>query len=118
MKLYKIRKKKNKIKSSRSGLLLGPQVRGIVERVETRKPKKPNSSQRKVCKIRNCKTGRRYIVYIPGEGHDLKVNNKILISGVGPRDLNGVNYSAIRGVLDLKGVKRGSSRSKYGSKKK
>ena len=56
--------------------------------------------------------------YIPGEGHNLQEHSVVLIRGGRVKDLPGVRYHIIRGVLDTLGVdKRKQSRSKYGAKK-
>ncbi len=90
---------------------------GICTLVKTVKPKKPNSSQKKMARVR-LSTGREVNVYIKGEGHSLKEHSKVLIKGKGPKDLNGIKYHIARGAYDDKGVvKRSTSRSKYGTKK-
>jgi small subunit ribosomal protein S12 len=85
--------------------------------VYTTTPKKPNSALRKVAKIR-LTNGREVISYIPGEGHNLQEHSVVLIRGGRVRDLPGVRYHVLRGVLDTQGVKdRKQSRSKYGAKR-
>jgi small subunit ribosomal protein S12 len=80
-------------------------------------PKKPNSALRKVAKIR-LTNQREVISYIPGEGHNLQEHSVVLIRGGRVRDLPGVRYHVLRGVLDTQGVKdRKQSRSKYGAKR-
>ena len=94
-----------------------PQKQGICLKVYTKTPKKPNSALRKVARIRLCNS-RKVIAYIPGEGHNLQEHSVVLIRGGRVKDLPGVKYRIIRGVLDLQGVKnRKSARSKYGTKK-
>ena len=94
-----------------------PQKRGVCTRVYTTTPKKPNSALRKVAKIR-LTNGREVISYIPGEGHNLQEHSVVLIRGGRVRDLPGVRYHVLRGVLDTQGVKdRKQSRSKYGAKR-
>jgi small subunit ribosomal protein S12 len=79
--------------------------------------KKPNSALRKVAKIR-LTNQREVISYIPGEGHNLQEHSVVLIRGGRVRDLPGVRYHVLRGVLDTQGVKdRKQSRSKYGAKR-
>jgi small subunit ribosomal protein S12 len=91
-----------------------PQKKGICLRVFIRKPKKPNSAQRKVAKLK-LTNGRIITAYIPGEGHDLREHNMVLIRGGRVRDLPGIKYKCIRGKLDLKPVvNRKQARSKYG----
>jgi small subunit ribosomal protein S12 len=94
-----------------------PQKRGVCTRVYTTTPKKPNSALRKVAKIR-LTNQREVISYIPGEGHNLQEHSVVLIRGGRVRDLPGVRYHVLRGVLDTQGVKdRKKSRSKYGAKR-
>jgi small subunit ribosomal protein S12 len=96
--------------------LKSPQSGGIVIRILTMKPKKPNSAIRKIAKV---KLSRDRIIraYIPGEGHKLTIHSQVLIRGGRTQDLPGIKYKIIRGSLDCKGVLRKSSRSKYGCKK-
>ena len=94
-----------------------PQKRGVCTRVYTTTPKKPNSALRKVAKVR-LTNQREVISYIPGEGHNLQEHSVVLIRGGRVRDLPGVRYHVLRGVLDTQGVKdRRQSRSKYGAKR-
>ena len=94
-----------------------PQKRGVCTRVYTTMPKKPNSALRKVAKVR-LTNQREVISYIPGEGHNLQEHSVVLIRGGRVRDLPGVRYHVLRGVLDTQGVKdRKQSRSKYGAKR-
>ena len=94
-----------------------PQRRGVCTRVYTNTPKKPNSALRKVARVR-LTSGVEITAYIPGEGHNLQEHSIVLVKGGGPRDLPGVRYRILRGVLDTQGVKnRKQARSKYGAKK-
>jgi small subunit ribosomal protein S12 len=94
-----------------------PQKRGVCTRVYTTTPKKPNSALRKVCRVR-LTNGFEVTSYIPGEGHNLQEHSVILIRGGRVKDLPGVRYHTLRGVLDTQGVKnRKQSRSKYGAKR-
>lgn len=94
-----------------------PQRRGVCTRVYTTTPKKPNSALRKVAKVR-LSNGFEVISYIPGIGHNLQEHSVVLIRGGRVKDLPGVRYHIVRGVLDLQGVNgRLRSRSKYGAKK-
>ena len=86
-------------------------------RVYTQTPKKPNSALRKVARVR-LTTGIEVTAYIPGIGHNLQEHSVVLIRGGRVKDLPGVRYHVIRGVLDAAGVeKRKQSRSKYGAKR-
>ena len=108
----------DKIGKTKTPALKGsPQRRGVCTRVYTTTPKKPNSALRKVAKVR-LTNQREVIAYIPGEGHNLQEHSVVLIRGGRVRDLPGVRYHVLRGVLDTQGVKdRKQSRSKYGAKR-
>ena len=94
-----------------------PQRRGVCTRVYTPTPKKPNSALRKVARVR-LSNNFEVTAYIPGEGHNLQEHSIVLIEGGRVKDLPGVRYHVIRGVLDPAGVEdRKSSRSRYGTKK-
>ena len=94
-----------------------PQKRGVCTRVYTTTPKKPNSALRKVAKVR-LTNGLEVTSYIPGEGHNLQEHSVVLIRGGRVKDLPGVRYHIIRGVLDTQGVSsRRQRRSKYGAKR-
>jgi small subunit ribosomal protein S12 len=104
-------------KSASPALANCPQRRGVCTRVYTTTPKKPNSALRKVAKVR-LTNQREVISYIPGEGHNLQEHSVVLIRGGRVRDLPGVRYHVLRGVLDTQSVKdRKQRRSKYGAKR-
>merc|ERR1712137_1277341 len=94
-----------KVKRSKSmHLEQCPQKRGVCTRVYTTTPKKPNSAMRKVAKVR-LTNGFEVISYIPGESHNLQEHSVVLIRGGRVKDLPGVRYHILRGVLDTQGVK-------------
>ena len=93
-----------------------PFKRGVCIKVTTMTPKKPNSALRKVARVR-LTNGMEVTAYIPGEGHNLQEHSVVLIRGGRVKDLPGVRYHIVRGVLDTTGVARKQSRSKYGAKK-
>lgn len=101
----------------RTALEGNPQKKGVVLRVFTRKPKKPNSALRKIAKVRL--TNKREVdTYIMGEGHNIQEHSVVLVRGGRVPDLPGVNYKLVRGKYDLGGVvNRKTSRSKYGKKR-
>ena len=104
-------------KSAVPALGASPQKRGVCTRVYTTTPKKPNSAMRKVAKVR-LTNGYEVISYIPGESHNLQEHSVVLIRGGRVKDLPGVRYHILRGVLDTQGVKdRKQRRSHYGVKK-
>jgi small subunit ribosomal protein S12 len=79
-------------------------------------PKKPNSALRKIARVR-LSNGKEITAYIPGEGHNLQEHSIVLVRGGRVRDLPGVKYHIVRGVLDCQGVEnRRKSRSRYGTK--
>ena len=93
-----------------------PHKRGVFVQVRTQTPKKPNSALRKVARVR-LTNGMEVTAYIPGEGHNLQEHSAVLIRGGRVRDLPGVRYHVVRGVLDTAGVQdRKRGRSKYGTR--
>jgi len=110
--------RKPKERKTKSPALQGcPQRRGVCTRVYTTTPKKPNSALRKVARVR-LTNGYEVTAYIPGEGHKLQEHSVVLIRGGRVKDLPGVRYHIVRGVLDCGGVEgRKQGRSKYGTKR-
>ncbi|XP_070578428.1 small ribosomal subunit protein uS12m-like [Ptychodera flava] len=76
-----------------------PQLRGVVLKTLIRKPKKPNSANRKCAKVR-LSNGKEVIAFIPGEGHNLQEHNIVLVEGGRTQDLPGVKHTIIRGKYD------------------
>ncbi len=118
--------RKDKYRRPNAPALKGcPQKRGVVTRHFIIKPKKPNSAERKCCRVR-LTTGREVTAFIPGENTWTRVteHSVILLEGGGPPDLPGVNYRVVCGVLDTTGGPatpgqfgpRRQSRSLYGIK--
>ncbi len=94
-----------------------PQRRGVCTQVKTTTPKKPNSALRKIARVK-LTTGVEVTAYIPGVGHNLQEHSIVMIRGGRVKDLPGVRYHIIRGVLDSAGVTdRKQGRSKYGAKR-
>lgn len=122
----KIIKKKSKavalqrgfnLKKNRPVFYPSPFKRGVCVKVTTLTPKKPNSALRKVARVR-LTNGMEVTAYIPGEGHNLQEHSIVMIRGGKVRDLPGVRYHIVRGVLDCSGVEgRRQKRSKYGAKR-
>ena len=97
--------------------LASPQKRGVCTKVAIKTPKKPNSAQRKIARVR-LTNGLEVTAYIPGIGHNLQEHSVVLIRGGRVKDLPGVRYHIIRGKLDTQGVaNRNQGRSKYGAKR-
>lgn len=94
-----------------------PFKRGVCVKVSTQTPKKPNSALRKIARVR-LTNGMEVTAYIPGEGHNLQEHSVVLLRGGRVKDLIGVRYTVVRGVLDAEGVSaRKNARSRYGAKK-
>ena len=128
--LHQVMRKPRKpkvLKNKVVALAGNPFKKGVCTRVYTTTPKKPNSALRKVARLsinlgKDKKTKRtkktEVIAYIPGEGHNLQEHSVVMMRGVRVKDLPGVRYHIVRGVLDCGGVdKRRRGRSKYGAKK-
>lgn len=94
-----------------------PFKRGVCIKVSTTTPKKPNSAIRKIARVR-LTNGMEVTAYIPGIGHNLQEHSVVLLRGGKVKDLPGVRYHIVRGVLDTTGVQnRKQQRSKYGAKR-
>ena len=94
-----------------------PFKRGVCTQVKTTTPKKPNSALRKIARVR-LTNGMEVTAYIPGEGHNLQEHSVVVLRGGRVKDLPGVRYHIVRGVLDTAAVdKRRQARSKYGNKR-
>lgn len=105
-----------KYKYKRPKLNGSPQRKGIVLRLRICTPRKPNSARRPIVKTK-LSTKKKALSHIPGSGHNLRRHSRILVCGVGARDLPTVNYTCIRGVYDFSPlfIKR-RRRSIYGVK--
>ncbi|MHB8651605.1 MAG: 30S ribosomal protein S12 [Minisyncoccota bacterium] len=94
-----------------------PFKRGVCIKVTTTTPKKPNSALRKIARVR-LTNGMEVTAYIPGMGHNLQEHSVVVLRGGRVKDLAGVRYHIVRGVLDTAGVeKRRKGRSLYGNKR-
>jgi len=113
-----IRQPRKQKRNEKSSVLNGnPFVKGTCLKVVIQKPKKPNSAQRKLAKVK-LTTGYIVSAYIPGEGHNLQEHSTVLVRGGRVPDLPGVKFKCVRGKYDLGPVQnRKTSRSKYGKKK-
>lgn len=110
-------RKPPKRKAKRPALEGSPQRRGVVLRVRILNPRKPNSAERKVARVR-LTNGHEVTAMVPGEGHNLQEHSVVLVRGGAVPDLAGVRYKVVRGVIDTAGVgDRKQSRSKYGTRK-
>jgi len=103
--------RKKKGKKRISDITGSPQRRGVCLIVRTQTPKKP------IARVR-LTNGKEVTAYIPGIDHNLQEHSMVLVRGGRVRDLPGVRYHIVRGVLDTAGVAgRRQGRSKYGAKK-
>jgi len=111
-------RKEQRARRPRSPALVNrPEMKGVCLKTGTTKPKKPNSGERKIARVR-LSSGRVVTAYIPGEGHNVQQHSVVLVRGGRAQDCPGVKYHLVRGALDLGGVaNRLTSRSKYGTKK-
>jgi small subunit ribosomal protein S12 len=115
--LVRRKRKPQRNKSKSMALQKNPQRRGVCTRVWTVTPKKPNSALRKVARVR-LTNGIEITAYIPGEGHNLQEHSIVLVRGGRVKDLPGVRYHVVRGVLDAAGTEgRKQGRSKYGTRR-
>ena len=128
--LLKKRRKSPKAKNTAPALIRGfntlknkpvsypsPFKRGVCTKVTTVTPKKPNSALRKIARVK-LTNGMEVTAYIPGEGHNLQEHSVVMLRGGRVKDLPGVRYHIVRGILDTTGVEgRKQKRSKYGAKK-
>ena len=115
--IRKPRKINNRSKNKKEGQLNCPQKRGICLRVYIASPKKPNSANRKVARVK-LRDNKEIIAYIPGEGHNLQEHSNVLVRGGRVKDLIGVRFKILRGVYDTDPIfKRKQARSKFGVKK-
>ena len=104
-------------KQNRPKFYPSPFKRGVCLSVKTMTPKKPNSALRKVARVR-LTNGMEVTAYIPGEGHQLQEHSVVMLRGGRVKDLPGVRYHIVRGILDTTGVQnRKQQRSKYGTKR-
>lgn len=116
--LYKIPRTTKNRQSIVPALQESPQKKGVVIKVLTRTPRKPNSAIRKITRLRLFSNRKKVVAYIPGEGHTLQQYSTVLMRGGRVKDLPGVKYHLIRGVYDFASLKtRKTARSKYGVKK-
>jgi small subunit ribosomal protein S12 len=93
-----------------------PHKKGVCVRVYNTKPKKPNSAQRKVAKVK-LSNGYNVLAYIPGQGHNLQQHSAVFVRGGRVKDLPGVHYHILRNKEDFRADERfarSARRSKFG----
>ncbi|XP_011499319.1 PREDICTED: 40S ribosomal protein S12, mitochondrial [Ceratosolen solmsi marchali] len=89
--------KKKKKKSPLNG---NPFAKGVVIKTLIRKPKKPNSANRK-CVLVRLSNGKEMTAYIPGIGHNLQEHNVVLCRVGRCKDVPGIKIKCVRGKYDL-----------------
>jgi small subunit ribosomal protein S12 len=82
-----------------------PQMKGVVIKTLIKKPKKPNSGNRK-CVLVRLSNGKEATAYVPGEGHNIQEHNILLIRGGRTQDVPGLKLKVVRGVYDCPHVKK------------
>ena len=88
-----IRKPRRIKKILNNSVLKGnPLVKGICLKVVIQKPKKPNSAERKIARVK-LRTGRVLTAYIPGQGHNLQKFSVVLIRGGRANDVPACRYN-------------------------
>lgn len=97
-----------------------PHRKGIIYKITTMSPRKPNSARRTFAKVRVIISKKKIFAKIPGIGeHFLQVHSLVLLRGHGPKDSPGINYHLIRGACDFikeETFGRKNRRSKFGAK--
>ncbi|KAL1399015.1 hypothetical protein pipiens_002277 [Culex pipiens pipiens] len=82
-----------------------PFAKGVILKTLIKKPKKPNSANRK-CVLVRLSTGKELVAYIPGIGHNLQEHNMVLVRVGRMQDLPGVKIKCVRGKYDLPHVSK------------
>ncbi|CAG9762406.1 unnamed protein product [Ceutorhynchus assimilis] len=77
-----------------------PFMKGVVLKTLIKKPKKPNSANRK-CVLVRLSNGKEMVAYIPGIGHNLQEHNIVLCRMGRVQDCPGVKLKCVRGKYDL-----------------
>jgi len=114
-------KRTQKIRRNKVAPFLGaPQRKGVVYKIATMSPRKPNSARRTFAKVRIIISKKKIFAKIPGIGdHFLQAHSVVLVRGHGPKDSPGINYNLIRGLYDFFKIElfgRRNRRSKFGVK--
>ena len=107
----------NTLKNNKQVNRPAPFKRWVCLKVTVTTPKKPNSAQRKIAKVR-LSNGKEVVAYIPGEKHTLQEHSVVMIRGWRVKDLPGVKYHVVRWVYDANPVEdRRQWRSFHGTKR-
>ena len=117
------KKKYRKRKPNYSGTPLlknKPYLKGTCVAVRITSPKKPNSAERKIVRVKRSSTGKMLTASIPGQGHNLQKYSVVLVRGGRANDVPACRYKVVRGKYDFttdESFERKKSRSKWGLKK-
>ena len=117
------KKKYRKRKPNYSGTPLlknKPYLKGTCVAVRITSPKKPNSAERKIVRVKISSTGKMLTASIPGPGHNLQKYSVVLVRGGRANDVPACRYKVVRGKYDFttdESFERKKSRSKWGLKK-
>lgn len=95
-----------KVRPPRQPLDGKPMAKGVILKVLIKKPRKPNSANRK-CVLVRLSTGKEMVAYVPGIGHNLQEHNVVLVRCGRLQDVPGVKLKCVRGVYDLPHVIKG-----------
>jgi small subunit ribosomal protein S12 len=107
-------RRKKVLKWKRRALNFCPQRKGVCWKVTKIAPRKPCSANRAFTRVLLSNTN-FVMCHIPGQRHNLKTRDVVLVRGGRPNDLPGVHYKVIRGKESIHPViHRHKARSKYG----
>ena len=73
-----------------------PQIKGIVLETMSLRPRKPNSGERRCCRVR-LSNKKEALAFIPKEGHSLQPTDVVLLEGARGHHLVGVKLRVVRG---------------------
>ena len=115
------RRKRKPDKRKAPAFVGGPHRKGVIYKITTMSPRKPNSAKRTFAKVRLNINGKRLFAKIPGIGeHYLQTHSVVFVRGHGPKDSPGINYHLVRGCYDFikeEAYGRKNRRSKFGAKR-
>lgn len=77
-----------------------PFIKGVCVAVKITSPKKPNSAERKIARVK-IKNGRILTATIPGQGHNLQKFSVVLVKGGRANDVPACRYKLVRGKYDF-----------------
>ncbi|XP_077524254.1 30S ribosomal protein S12 technical knockout [Amblyomma americanum] len=82
-----------------------PFMKGVVIKTLIKKPKKPNSANRK-CVLVRLSNGKEAAAYVPGVGHNLQEHSVVLVYKSRTKDVPGLKLKVVRGKYDCAHVIR------------